>query len=214
MLYVANEDDAKVSFLDLAQGRVVRETPVGGEPEGMAASPDGKWVICTSEAASLVHFIDAATGELKDNQIVGSRPRDAKYTPDGKQLWVTSEQRATISVFDAATQKPVRVIDLKAGDPPPQVQAVGLAMTRAGDRVYVALGRGDHVAEIDPATYRVRRTFKVGHRNWGVALSPDETRLYAANGLSGDLSVVDLESGRTIRTLNLGGRPWGVVTTP
>jgi YVTN family beta-propeller protein len=60
----------------------------------------------------------------------------------------------------------------------------------------------------------VRRTFKVGHRNWGVALSPDETRLYAANGLSGDLSVVDLESGRTIRTLNLGGRPWGVVTTP
>jgi YVTN family beta-propeller protein len=150
----------------------------------------------------------------KGNVIVGSRPRDARFSPDGKRVWVSSEQRATVTVLDTATQAPVQTVDFLKEDPPPSVQTVGLAMSKAGDRVYVALGRGNHVAEVDTATGRVKRYFKAGFRNWGVALSPDETRLYAANGLSGDLSVIDLKSGRTIKTLKLAGRPWGVVTAP
>jgi YVTN family beta-propeller protein len=127
---------------------------------------------------------------------------------------VTSESRATIAVFEMPGRKLVDTIDLRKANPPPSVQAVGLAMTRAADRLYVALGRGDHVAEIDTRSHRVTRYFKAGHRVWGVALSPDERRLYATGGLSGDLSAIDLASGRTFKTLKLGGRPWGVAVTP
>ena len=63
-LYVANENDSIVSFVDIKAKKIVREVAVGAEPEGMAASPDGRWVICTSESASLVHFIDAKTARL------------------------------------------------------------------------------------------------------------------------------------------------------
>jgi YVTN family beta-propeller protein len=87
-------------------------------------------------------------------------------------------------------------------------------MNPAADRVYVGLGRGNQVAEIDARTRRVTRYFKAGSRVWGVGLSGDGTRLYAAGGLSGDLSVIDLSSGRTIKVLKLGGRPWGVVVNP
>jgi YVTN family beta-propeller protein len=146
--------------------------------------------------------------------MVGTRPRDARFTPDGRRLWVTSEARATVAVFDPATRRLLDTVDFEAGKPPPNVQAVGLAMTRAADRVYVAQGRGNEVAEIDAKTYAVRRVFKTGFRTWGIALSPDESRLYAANGLSGDVTIVDLGRGRTIRTLKTGGKPWGVITTP
>jgi YVTN family beta-propeller protein len=181
----------------------------------MAVSPDGRLVICTSEGASLVHFIDAASGALLDSILVGARPRDAVFSPDGKRLWVSSESRGALAVFDTATRKVIHTVDFRKAVPDdPNVQAVGLAMTRDGRRLYVALGRGGRAAEVDAAAFKVLRTFRTGVRNWGVALSPDERRLYAASGLSGDLTVVDLASGRTLKTLKLGGRPWGVVTAP
>src|SRR5581483_5780597 len=109
----------------------------------------------------------------------------------GRRLWVSSEARASVAVFDPAARVVLHTVDLQEADPPPNVQAVGIVMTRSADRVFVALGRGDAIAEIDPATFKVVRYLKAGARDWGLALSPDEQRLYAANGLSGDVSVID-----------------------
>ena len=83
--------------------------------------------------------------------------------------------------------------------------------TRDGRRVFVAMGRSNLVAEIDPATFEVVRHFPSGHRTWGIGLSPDERRLYAASGLSGDLTIVDLDQNRVARTVRLGGKPWTAV---
>ena len=94
------------------------------------------------------------------------------------------------------------------------VQSVELTVTRDGRRVFVALGRGNHVAEIDPATYKVVRTFPVGFRNWGIELPPDERRLYAVAGLSGDMTVIDLVHNTVERKVKLGGMPWGVEAVP
>ena len=82
-------------------------------------------------------------------------------------------------------------------------------------RAFVALGRGNAVAEVDPRTFAIRRYFPVGSRNWGIGMSPDGKRLFAANGLSGD---VDRDRpGReqaASRRSRSGGKPWGVVVTP
>ncbi|MGY4516210.1 PQQ-dependent catabolism-associated beta-propeller protein [Lysobacter sp. HA18] len=212
-LYVANEADAKVSAVDIAGKRIVGQAGVGAEPEGMATSPDGRWVVATSETASLVHFIDAATMKVVDSRMVGTRPRDALFTPDGRWLWVTSETRATATLFDMRTRTPSRVVDFDR-DPgaTDTVQAVGMALS--GSRLYVALGRGDRVGEVDTATGRILRYLPAGHRVWGIALSHDGKRLYTANGLSGDVGVVDLATGRSITTIHTGGKPWGVAVGP
>ena len=73
------------------------------------------------------------------------------------------------------------------------------------------MGRSDRVAEIDPATMQVVRSFPTGHRTWGIGLSPDERRLYAASGLSGMLTIVNLETNAVADTVQLGGKPWGAV---
>lgn len=211
-IYVANEDHSAVSFLDLKTGRITREVRVGPEPEGVAVSPDGKLVIATSEVANLAHFIDAATGKLLDSVPVGSRPRFVLFLNGGKTAWVSSEQRGTISVFDTGTRRIVHTIDLtKSFDIPEPVQAIEMRATRDQKRIFVAMGRSNRVAEIDPRTYSVVRWFPTGERTWGIGLSPDESRLYAASGLSGSVTIIDLQHNKIERTVQLGGRPWGAL---
>jgi PQQ-dependent catabolism-associated beta-propeller protein len=212
-LYVANENDNRVSFVDIAAKKIAHEVAVGAEPEGMAVSPDGRWVICTSESASLVHFIDAASATLVDSQMVGTRPRDAQFNADGSQLWVSSETRASVSVFAMPSRKLLHTIDFDADERAPDtVQAVGMVLRP--QRVFVALGRGNAVAEVDPRTFAIQRYFPVGSRNWGIGISPDGSRLFAANGLSGDVTVIDLVSNKPVATVKTGGKPWGVVVVP
>jgi PQQ-dependent catabolism-associated beta-propeller protein len=211
-LYVANEADNRVSFVDIGAGKIVREVEVGAEPEGMAVSPDGRWVICTSESASLVHFIDARTGELVDSVMVGTRPRDAVFNADGSRLWVSSETRATVSVFEMPSRRLLHTIDFdRDPDAPDTVQAVEMIL---GKRAFVALGRGNAVAEVDPRDYSVSRYFPAGFRNWGIGADPARRYLFAAAGLSGDVTVIDLGSNKPVATIRTGGKPWGVVVAP
>ncbi|HET7844327.1 MAG TPA: PQQ-dependent catabolism-associated beta-propeller protein [Xanthomonadales bacterium] len=214
-LYVANEDDALVSFVDWPTGEVRATVEVGAEPEGIAASPDGTLVVATSESQSLVHFIDVHTATLVDSVLVGTRPRDAAFSADGRELWVSSEARGTLALFDPATHRVERTIDFqREPGASPSTQAVGIALARSGRRGFVALGRGNGVAEFDRSDGRIVRRFATGERTWSIALSPDERRLYAANGLSGDVTVVDLERNVVVATVKTGGKPWGLVSMP
>jgi PQQ-dependent catabolism-associated beta-propeller protein len=210
--FIANEDHSAVSFLDLKSGRITREVKVGPEPEGVGVSPDGALVVATSEVANLAHFIDARSGKLLDSVPVGSRPRFVLFLNHGRTVWVSSEQRGTISIFDAATHRITHVIDLtKSFDIPEPVQSVEMRATKDERRIFVAMGRSNRVAEIDPATYAVRRWWPTGERTWGIGLSPDEARLYAASGLSGTLTIIDIVHNKVLKTVALGGKPWGAI---
>jgi YVTN family beta-propeller protein len=92
--------------------------------------------------------------------------------------------------------------------------AIEMRTTRDESRVYVAMGRANRVAELDPVSGKVLRWWPTGERTWGIDLSPDETRLYAASGLSGTLTIIDLDAGKVTNTVKLGGRPWGAVAAP
>lgn len=214
-IFTANENDSLMSHIRISDGKVLRQVQVGGEPEGTAISPDGKLVIQASESSSMAHVIDAASGKVLDNLLVDTRPRYVSFTPDGSRFWVSSEVRGTVTVFDTASRKQVGKIDLDAANLTDGiVQAVGTTFTRDGKRAFVALGRGKRVAEVDPATLKILRSWPVGFRAWNLALSPDESRIYTADGLDGTMSVIDLKSGKTLAPVKLGGKPWGIVAIP
>jgi len=213
--YIASEDHSAVTFLDLKTGQIAREVKVGPEPEGVGVSPDGKLVVATSETANLAHFIEAASGKLLDSLPVGSRPRFVLFLNGGRTVWVSSEQRGTISVFDTAKRTLERTIDLtQAFDIDEPVQAIEMRATRDESRVYVAMGRSNRVAELDPVGGRVLRWWPTGERTWGIGLSPDEKRLYAAAGIGGTLTIIDLQAGKVLRMVRLGGKPWGALGAP
>jgi YVTN family beta-propeller protein len=66
---------------------------------------------------------------------------------------------------------------------------------------------------IDPSGKRIMRTFPVGRRPWGIALTPDGRTLVTANGASDDVSIVEAATGKIIGTVKAGRGPWGVAIT-
>jgi YVTN family beta-propeller protein len=163
----------------------------------------------------MAHIINAGTLELLANVLVDTRPRDAIVSPDSRRIFVSSELRGTVTAIDADSRAIVGKVAFSVpGVARELVQAVGLALTRDGKRLFVALGPASRVAEVDAATLEVLRLYLVGQRVWGIALSPDDRRLYTANGNSSDVSVIDLERRKVVKSLGVGRAPWGVVVGP
>src|ERR671918_79305 len=119
-----------VTVIDIASKAAITQIPVGVEPEGMAVSHDGKWIVNTSETTNMAHFIDADTYEITDNVLVDQRPRFAEFTKDDAELWVSSEIGGTVSVIDNATRQIKHKVTFEiAGMPPEAIQPVGVRVT-------------------------------------------------------------------------------------
>jgi PQQ-dependent catabolism-associated beta-propeller protein len=193
----------------------VAQINVGVEPEGMAASPDGKIVVTTSETTNMAHWIDTATMKIFANTLVDSRPRYAVFTRDDKELWVSSEIGGSVTVFDVATQSQKSKIRFDIpGVNSDLIQPVGFEFTPDGETAFVALGPANHVAVINMKTFEVEKYILVGRRVWHMAFSPDHKQLFTANGVSGDVTVIDVASQEPIKSIKVGRFPWGVAMRP
>jgi YVTN family beta-propeller protein len=205
-LYVANEDKATASVLDVASGRTIAEFEVGGEPEGVTTSPDGRFVYVTSEEHNRVSVVDTASNKVVKQFAVGPRPRDSAFLPDSSRAYVTAENGASVSVVDARSHDVIETIKL----PGENVRPMGAVVSPDGQRLYVSTGRGGSVVSIDTKTNKPIGSVEVGTRPWGLALSPGGTRLYTANGPSNDVSVVDTTTFTLLTRIPVGRSPWGV----
>ena len=76
----------------------------------------------------------------------------------------------------------------------------GVAVNRAGTRVYVTNRESNTLSVIDTETNMVRATVPVGPGPTGVAVSPDGTRVYVAN-TSSTVSVIDTETNTVVDTV-------------
>lgn len=208
MLYVSNEDQATVSFIEIASGKVVQSIGVGGEPEGVRLAPDGKHVYSTSENDSAISVIDVASRKLVKEFKVGRRPRDIFFLPDGSRGYVSAENDGTVTVFDPAKNSKIK--DIHLGNPS-EVKPMGLALSPDAKTLYVSAGRGRKIFAVDTATDKVTFSVEVGLRPWGIAVSPDGKTLFTANGPANDVSVVDLATQTVTKKINLTGSPWGVL---
>nr|WP_315226952.1 PQQ-dependent catabolism-associated beta-propeller protein [uncultured Albidiferax sp.] len=207
-VYVSIEDDNLMAAYDTASKKPLFTVKTGTEPEGVLASADGKFVYVTSEGANTVYAIDAATRKIAGQVKVGMRPRRFALNPDGSELWVTNELGASVSIIDTRSMKVKQTLSfvipgMRAAD----ITPVGMLMTTDGKTVWVALGRANHVAEVDVATRAVRRVVLVGKRAWGVALSKDGSRLFVANGMSDDMTIINTENGKALKTVPVGRVP-------
>lgn len=209
-IYVSNEENSTLQIIDLSSQIIVHEVPTGAEPEGVILSEDEKTLYVTSEIADMVHVIDAEAGVVTDNVIVGTRPR--RFVLSGNELWVTDELSGDVSIIDRETNEVINTLNfVPPGFRPVDVTPVGIALSTAGDKVYVTLGRANHVAFVDAATHEIEGYTLVGSRAWGVATTFDDQFLYITNGLSDDLSIIELESRRNIRTIPVGRVPHTVL---
>lgn len=212
-LFVSNEDTAQASIVALRSGQVELSLPVGGEPEGVTARPDGGVVYVTSEADGELAVIDVALRRLVTRVKVGQRPRAVAFLADGSRAFVTNELSGSVSVVDSRQHRLEQTIVLPrpSGDAPPP-RPMGIAVSPDGQRAYVTTGRGRSVVELELRGRSVVRTLpEVGARPWGIAVTGDGKQLYVANGPANEVAVIDTAAWRVTRRIPVGRGPWGAV---
>src|ERR1700761_4022653 len=57
-LFIANEDAGTLTIANVATGAVERSVPVGKQPEGVRVTPDGRWVVVSSDEGNAVYIVD------------------------------------------------------------------------------------------------------------------------------------------------------------
>ena len=210
LIYAGSEAQSAVVILDPQTRKAVDSIPVGDEPEGVALSPDERFLYVTVEGENKLAVIDVATRRVIAKVAVGLRPRSIAFSPDGTRAYVTDELQHAVTVMDGRTHQVVSTITLPGqGDKP-----MGVVVSPDGAKVYVTTGRGGTLAPIDAATSTPAPPLAVGQRPWGVAISADGKRLFTANGPSNDMTIVDTATMQVIGKVRLGQRPWGVAAAP
>lgn len=206
-VFVASEEAAALFVLDGADGRTLAQVPVGKRPEGVALSPDGRWVYVTSEDENKVTVVDSATMRAVKDIPVGVRPRNIAFSPDGLRAYVPGEGDHSLTVIDTVAQTVVNRLVLPDEDDLP----MDVVVAPEGDQLYLSTGRGGNIVTLGAESLAGYNSVNTGGRPWGMALSPDGRRLYAANGPADDVAVIDTATMRVIRKVVAGGGPWGVV---
>jgi YVTN family beta-propeller protein len=209
-MFVANEDIATTTVLDIESGTVIEKISVGREPEGVVVSPNGRWVLVTNESDNAVSVIETSNLKVLRSVRVGHRPRDAAFTPDSKMAYVSGEFDASLYRIRVPEGEPVeRVLQLRK-----EARPMAVILDAPRNRIYMTTGRGGTVAVIDSKNHSLVKEVEVGKRPWGMAMSEDGRYLYTANGPSNDVSIVDTTKLEVIKRIAVGSTPWGVIIGP
>lgn len=203
------EEPARVAVVDLVTGKKMMDIVAGMQTEGIEFSADGKKIIVTNEEDNNLTVHDIASGKLLktiDTKPYGNRPRGIKMSPDGKFYVATIEYGNKLVALDGEFNviKPVAT-----GETP-----YGVAFSRDGSRLYVALAKGKTLQVFDAASLTSIAEHPIGDRCWHFTFTPDDKHILAACGRSDEVVVLDVASGKIIKRIADKLTPWGIVTYP
>src|SRR3954466_2899950 len=91
--FIANEDDASVSIVDLDSGQSRGKIKVSEEPEGVGVNPANGEVYVTCEEKGEVFAIDPDQQRVIATMETGGRPRSVAFSSDGSPAYVAWEDR-------------------------------------------------------------------------------------------------------------------------
>src|SRR5512132_2685401 len=170
LAFIANEDDASASIIDLGSGQPRGRIKVSEEPEGVGVNPANGEVYVTCEEKGEVFAIDPDQQRVIATIETGGRPRSVAFSGDGSRAYAACENGGYVAVIDAGSHKLLSEIQLPTGSLP-----MGAVVSADGKELYVSTGRGNAIIIIDTQSNLIATTIPVGNRVWGIALDPSAT---------------------------------------
>ncbi|MBM3393058.1 MAG: hypothetical protein FJY37_00130 [Betaproteobacteria bacterium] len=207
-----DDDDAepaKIAVVDLMQGKVIRAITGGMETEGIEFSADGKRILVTNEADENVSVHDIKSGKLVkkiNTKKYGNRPRGIKMAPNGSYYVASLEYGNKLVILDKNFKVKKTV---ETGEVP-----YGLAFDRKGERLFVALAKGQALQVFDTKTFKEIGRAATGKRCWHFTFTPDDSHILVACGKSDEVVVVNASTLETVKRIADKKVPWGIVTYP
>jgi WD40 repeat protein len=154
-LYTENEEDATISVIDVPRRRLERQIATPRALAGLAASPDGRFLVAVDDEEPVLLLIDAVTFEIVQTVAldgVAEPAQIARYSPDGEILLVTSLRSGTATLIDKTFAQQTT---LTVGRQP-------MDGAFRGNSLFVACQGDGSVHVIDLITRRVAHQFSAG----------------------------------------------------
>jgi YVTN family beta-propeller protein len=197
-LWVANTRQRQVTRAE--PGGDPADIPVEASPSAVAAAPDADsvWVAArTQGGGGLLVRIDAVSNQVAQRVKVRHAPTGLTVAPDGRTAWVVTPDGRAIYRIDTSTSDAQRVT----------LPLVPDQVAFGDGAVWVTSSQTDAVLRINPTTFKVQATIRVGKGPGGIAFGAD--RVWVANSQDGTVSAIDPQSNQ-VGTLHLGVRPVAV----
>jgi YVTN family beta-propeller protein len=139
-VYVAGQTANRIFVIDAAQMSVVTSIPVGAEPTGVVAAPDGKTVYAVSHQSAQVAKIDPSSDTVVAMLPIGEHPWGASVSSDGKTLYVSQFLlHPGVTVIDTASFTVRNTVEL--AEQPPNDAVGKVAPNGLARGVYAAVPR-------------------------------------------------------------------------
>ncbi len=233
-LIIAVRETGGVSVIDTATNEVVKQIPVGKNPEFVRvkgnfafvsyepSSEGGPPPAAGSEAAKAaekenddndeparIGIIDLKLGKKVREIIGGPETEGIEFSKDGKQLIITNEADNTVTVHNLKTGKLIKTIKThEYGDRPR-----GVKVSPDGKTYVVTLEFGNKFMVMDK-NFKVLRTVDTGATPYGIAYDRKGERIFVATNKAKALEVYDAKSFAKIKDVPTGNRCWHFSFTP
>lgn len=199
LLGEAVEEPGAVAVIDCATGEAGTPVPVGGQPERLTLSPDGRRAYVVSMHDRSMWVLDVDAQEVMTKVALGELPFNVLASPDGERVYVGVLRADYLAAIDARSHDIVGTIEV----PSPN----GLAFSDDGRSIFVTSVFDDSMHVIDLEEGKVVRSAGVGEKPGYLALTKDGSRAYVVRPFGETVSVVDTETLSVVDTINVDTGP-------
>lgn len=202
-LYATNSGAGTLTVVDLDSGnaRTVWLAGVGSGPYGIAARADK---VFTTDIANGQVLVLSPEGTVRTRITVPSQPRSLALSSDGLTLYVTSLDQGLLTLIDAETERVSRQIEL------PVSGTFAIALSPAGDKVYLTGHADDALVVLDPLAGTVSKRLDIGRNPRAISFSPDGSQAFITNSFSNETILIDVKSDSRIGQYSAGENPRGI----
>lgn len=205
---VTTETENRLLVVDLPSGRVARKMTLPQDPEDIAATDSGGFVIVVSARAGKATVVDRDT--LRPIQTFGGfdEPHIAAVSPNGQHAYITDDTRGTLTA--------IRLSDMTlTSTVPVGVGAHHLTFSPDQHRLWVALGESaSQISILDTTDLNHPRV--VGHFSPGfpvhdLSFSPNGRQVWLTSAAGPDVTALDTRDRRVLYRVPVGAPPQHLV---
>ena len=230
-LIVATRENGSISVVDTATRQVVKQIPVGKNPEFVRVK--GRYAYVSYEPSAKggpppkpgaapveedddddkeparIGIVDLKLGKKVREIIGGPETEGVEFSKDGKLLVITNEADNTITVHNLKTGKLVKKVETHSyGDRPR-----GIKVSPDGKTYVTTLEYGNKFLVMDQK-FNVVKTVDTAATPYGIAYDKSGKYLYVASNKDKLLQVFDAHSFDKVKDIPTGNRCWHFSFTP